>query len=153
MKRAEQSYLEQRRMHPYLKPEIAEQVTLIVPGRRALGETWSKVVIGHDGDDITVHREDAQAPADGHSIMVVAGEDSGYTAYILDAAIEKAAERAVAVPELTPQERFEAVNEAWQAFMEDKLRHLRGQTTVGRTGMFQRQRVHQNPDSRPVWNR
>lgn len=153
MKSAEQSWLEQKRAHPYFKPEITEQITMIVPGRRALGETWSKVTIGHDQDEITVQREDAPPPADGRSIMVVAGEDSAYAQYILTAALEKAQEHAKSVPELTDRERFEATNAAWFAFMEDKLKHLKGQTSIGSAGMFQRQRVYQNPATRPMWHK
>ena len=144
------SLREQKRLHPSMKPRVTEQITMIVPGRRALGETWSRVTIGHDGADITVAREDAAAPADGNPIVVLAGADAGYASYIMEAALEKAQERAVAPQALTPQEIHQATNAAWQAFIEDKLRWMKGQTTIGPGGMMQRQKIYQNPATRPV---
>ncbi|HET6495073.1 MAG TPA: hypothetical protein VFH61_06890 [Thermoleophilia bacterium] len=131
--------------------EVTNQITMIVPGRRSLGEGWSKVSIGHTADEITVEREDAPAPADGKTITVVAGPDAEYSSYILEAAYEKAAHRPPA--ELTAQEIYDATNEAWFAFLEDKARHGRGQTSIGAAGMFQRQRVHQNPETRSTMQR
>ena len=131
--------------------EVTNQITMIVPGRRSLGEGWSKVSIGHTSDEITVEREDAPAPADGKTITVVAGPDAEYSSYILEAAYEKAANRPPGA--MTHMERVAVMNEAWFAFLEDKLRHLRGQTSIGAAGMFQRQRVHQNPETRSTMQR
>lgn len=151
MKQADQARAEARRLHPFIKNvEPAAVITMIVPGRRALGEHWSLVTIGHDGHDLTVERQAAEAPADLRPIVAVSGPDAEYTRYILEAQVEKAQQRAATVDELSHRERHEAINAAWQAYVEDKLRWLRGQTTIGPGGMQQRQRVYQNPDTRPA---
>lgn len=151
MKTARQAREEQLKLHPRLKPrDPVPVISMIVPGRRALGEQWSRVTIGHDGDEITIEREDAAAPADNKPIMAVTGPDAEYARYILEAQAEKAQARAVAPQELTREERFEALNAAWHAYMEQKLRWLNGQTTIGPAGMHQRQRVYQNPATRPL---
>ena len=143
----------QKRLHPYLTPEITQEISMIVPGRRALGEDWVRVTVGHDADNITYSTSPAEAPADGKPIMAVTGRDAECAEYILTAQMEKAKARAVAPQELTAQERFEAVNVAWLAFIEDKLRYLRGQSTFGPGGFTQRQRVAQNPATRPAWHK
>lgn len=139
---------EQRRLHPLLRPEIHHAISVVVPGRRALGEGWVRVTIGHDADHITYSTEAADAPADGKPIIAVTGADSEIADYILTAQMEKAKERAVAPQELTPQERYEAVNRAWLDYQEQKLRALRGQSTFGAGGSTQRQRIAQNPETR-----
>lgn len=140
---------EQLRLHPYLKPQAPEAVmTLVVPGARALGEQWQKVTIGHDGNDIVVDREETTAPVGNRPVMVMSGPDAEYTSYIFAAAAEKAQGRLVY--ELSPQEKWEAVNRAWHEFVEQKLRQLKGQSTFGPGGSVQRQRVAQNPATRPA---
>ena len=130
---------EQKRLHPYIKPDAPKQMlSLVTPGRRALGETWSKVVISTTPGGLTMRREDAEAPADGSAIVACAGSDSVYADYIIEAQFAKARERSVQPHELTEQEKFDAINEAWQAFMEQKVRRLRRQSSFGAGGAFQR---------------
>ena len=150
---AADSIAEQKRLHPYMKPEITHEITMLVPGRRALGETWTKVTIGHDAENVTVATEAADAPADGKPIMAVTGADAEYASYILAAQVEKAKARAVAPQALTKQERYDILNEAWHAFLEQKIRHLKGQSTFGAGGATQRQRVVQNPETRPLMHK
>lgn len=123
-------------------------ISIIMPGRRALGETWSRVNIGHTRDEIVVTREDAQAPADGKPFMAVTGPDAVYSEYIIEAMYEKAKNRPPSDP-LSEKERWEVVNEAWFNFMEQKIKYLSGSSQIGPTGLHQRQRVNQNPATRP----
>ena len=146
---SEESIREQKRLHPYMKPEVTPRVSMIVPGARVYGEDFVKVTIGHDADHIVVDSVPTEAPADRKPIIAVVGPDAEYAQYILEAQMEKARERLVAPQDLTPQERFDAVNAAWHDFVENKLRWLKGQSTFGAGGAAQRQRVVQNPDSRP----
>jgi hypothetical protein len=148
-----ESYLEQRKLHPLIKPVTNHEITMVIPGRRALGETWTRVTIGHDADNITYAAEPADAPADGKTIMAMTGKDAEMASYILTSQMEKAKARAVAPQELTAQERYEMVNEAWQAYVEQKLRALKGQSTFGPGGSTQRQRTHQNPATRPAMHK
>lgn len=147
---AAQSIAEQKKAHPYFKPEITHEISMIVPGRRALGESWVRVTIGHDADNMTYHSEAAAAPADGKPIMAVSGQDAEMASYILTSQMEKAKKRAVAPQALTRQERFDLVNAAWQDYVEQKLRFMKGQSTFGSGGATQRQRITQNPATRPV---
>lgn len=140
MRRAADVTAEQKRLHPYIVPDEHEPiVTLIMPGRRALGEQWTKLTIGQQNGEMTYDTAPSERPADGKAIMAVAGADAEYARYIVEAQMEKAQERAVAPQELTAEERFEALNMAWQDFCEQKLRAFKGQTTIGPGGMSQRE--------------
>lgn len=130
---------EQKRLHPFIKPVAPKQMlTLVIPGRRALGEGWSKVVLSKTPEGMTVRRESVETPADGTAIMAMAGADTAYADYIIEAQFEKARKRAVEPSELTPAEKYAAVNEAWMAFVEEKIRRLKRKTSIGAGGTFQR---------------
>ena len=147
LKTRDQVIEEQRQLHPLIKPsEPKPVITMIMPGRRALGESWSKVTIGESPDGMTIAREDADAPADGKPIMAMSGPDAEYAKYIIEAQMEMAKARACAPQELTAAERYAALNKAWQDYMEQKLRHLKGVSAIGAGGMFQRERLAQNPN-------
>ena len=138
-------------IHGTPKPN-ANQITMIVPGRRALGETWSKVTIGANPntDQIEVTREDAETPADGKAIMVLGAKEQAYADYILVAALEKAKARGKTVAELVMDraEYAKALNEMWQDWMVEKVRWYKGQSQIGATGhLTQRQRIERNPDA------
>jgi hypothetical protein len=117
-------------------------LSMITPGRRALGEDWSQVDIGTSGDEITLEVAPAEAPAHNRPIIVVNEGEAEMTAYILEASIEKAKELAKRPEELTAAERHEMLNAAWQDYIGDKLAHLQGRSTLGAGGLVQRQRVN-----------
>ena len=55
-------------------------VTMIVPGRRALGETWNRVEIGQTPDGLVVERSDAKdhgidAPANARPLIAIGAKD------------------------------------------------------------------------------
>jgi len=113
---------------------------MILPGRRALGETWSKVhiVVTADGR-YEVVREDTQAPADNQGIFVPGLGNMSMEAvdFILEEQRERAKDRAK-----TPRPPLHAeVNRLWHDFVEQKLRWFKGQTTVGPKGLHQREKV------------
>jgi hypothetical protein len=150
---AEQSIAEQKQAHPFMRAEVIPDISMIVPGRRALGESWQQVVIGHDADNITVQTTDTEAPADGKPIMAMSGPDAMYAKYILDAQMEKAKSRSVLPSELSRKENYEALNEAFHNLIEEKLAWLKGRSSFGAAGAIQRQRVVQSPRSRPTWHK
>lgn len=130
---------EQKRLHPFIKPDAPKQMlSLITPGRRAYGEQWTKVVLSTTPEGLTMRREDAPAPADGSAIVACAGADTEYANYIIEAQFEKAKARAVQPHELSYEEKYAAVNEAWMAYMEQKIRRLKRQSSIGPGGTFQR---------------
>ena len=121
------------------KKPLDPVVTMIVPGRRALGETWSKVTVGidHDKDDWGVEREDTTAPADNSPIFVPAmGNLSVEMAdYILEHSRAKAPERAKqGKGGYTTAE----LSELFHDYMEEKLVRLQRKSTYGAGGHFQR---------------
>lgn len=149
MKTSRQVIEEQLKLHPYIKPKGTEAVsTFVMPGRRVEGEDWVKVTIGHDGSEIVMDTEDAERPVGARPVVAFSGADTAYTEHILAAAAEKAQGRLI--HEMSSEEKFEVANKAWQDYMEQKLRHLKGQSTFGPGGFTQRQRVNQNPDTRPL---
>lgn len=147
---AAESYEAQRKLHPFIKPIANHSITMIVPGRRALGESWTKVTIGDDGDNITVDAEATEAPADNKPIVAMTGNDAAIANAIITKQMELSHGRAIAPQEMTHEERYRLVNAAWMDYVEQKIRALRGQSTFGPAGSTQRQRVVQNPDSRPT---
>lgn len=128
--------------HPRIKDagKVTPTFTMITPGRRALGEDWSKVTIGHTADEMTLEIEPTEAPVNRKPIVVAHEGEIEMIDYIIEAQRAKAGERST--DELTPQERYQAVNEAWQDYMADKLRWLKGTSTIGAAGLIQRQRVN-----------
>lgn len=69
-------------------PEKPVVMHMIVPGRRALGEDWSKVTVyaNPDTGGYDVEREDTPAPAEGCAIFVPAMGNLSYEAvdYLLE---------------------------------------------------------------------
>jgi hypothetical protein len=81
------------------------------------------------------------------------GNDAAIANAIITKQMEMAHGRLVAPQEMTHEERYKLVNAAWQDYVEQKLRHLRGQSTFGPGGSTQRQRVTQNPATRPAFHK
>ena len=146
----QQSIEQQMREHPYIKPSTTDQMEMVVPGRRALGEDWVKVTLGHDADQVVIDSVPVEAPADRKPVFVVAGADSEYARYILEAQMEKARQRARLPHELSQADKYAALNEAWFNFIEEKLAFLKGKSSFGAGGGIQRQRVVQDPSTRPA---
>src|SRR3990167_10366981 len=124
-------------------PKPNPLMTMVVPGRRAMGEQWSKVNIYPDPDTGTyvVEREDSAAPADQCPIFVPGmGNISLEMAdFILERSRDEAGTRAKQ-PKRSEREIKAELNAAWHDFCEQKLRWYRGQSTLGPSGMGQRER-------------
>lgn len=139
----------------HVPTKLTPVMTVVVPGRRALGETYTKIEIGHANDRIVAHASPAETPASGQPLMIMHGADEKYADYLLEAMTEK--QRAeFAVGSLSWREKEQIKAEAWERLqrdwfdhMENKVRHLKGVTQIGAGGMHQRQKVHQNPATRP----
>lgn len=123
-------------------------VSMINPGRRALGESWSKVDISWDSDaqEYVVKREDVEAPADNRPIFVPALGNASpeMVNYILGYQMKEAEyrERALApTREQQRKENYERVNRMWHDYIEQKLAWLKGQSTIGPGGFNQREKA------------
>lgn len=116
-------------------------MSMIIPGRRAFGEKWSKVTVGVDADGYTVEREDTEAPARKTPIFVPAlGNISiEMTDYILEKTRHDQKYR-VGKPRPSQQEISERLNKMWLDWIEQKLRHFQGKTVSGPGGWTQRER-------------
>lgn len=137
----------------HIPSHYTPQMTLIIPGRRALGETFTKVELGVMNDRIVAHAEPTEAPASGQTMAVMHGEDAKYAEYLLEAMDEKQRER-LAKGEMDSEEKrriaYDAYNRLWFDHMEQKKLALAGTTQIGAGGLHQRQKVHQNPATRPA---
>jgi hypothetical protein len=130
MKTSEESYREQKRLHPFLPVKPTTVVTtMILPGRRALGEQWQKVTIGHDGGEMVVDREATDAPVGNRPVVAVSGADAEYTNDILAMAAEKAAGRDI--NQMTYEEKWAIANEAWFRHIEQKKAAFKGISVSG----------------------
>ena len=118
-------------------------MTMIVPGRRAMGEDWSKVVIRPDPDTGTylVEREATPAPADRSPIFVpgLGNISTEMADFILERSRDESSARAKR-PRQSAAEVKAEINRVWQDYCEQKLRGFQGRTTVGPAGMHQRER-------------
>lgn len=137
----------------HIPSHYTPQMTMIIPGRRALGETFTKVELGVMDDKIVAHVEPADAPASGQTVAVMHGKDAKYASYIMQAMDEKQ-RTALAKGELGAEEKrriaYDALNKLWFDHMEQKKLWLAGTSQSGPTGLHQRQKTHQNPDTRPA---
>ena len=118
-------------------------VTMITPGRRSLGEDWSKVSIyvtpeGH----YEVEREDTAAPADNCAIIVPAMGNLSIEAadYILERKRKDQEYRKSHKQPIRKGWSKQEVNQLWQDWMELKQKRFKGQTQSGPKQTFQRER-------------
>lgn len=119
MKTSEESYREQKKLHPFLPVKPTTTITtLILPGRRALGEQWQKVTVGHDGNEMVIDREATDAPAGNRPVIAMSGPDAEYTNDILAAMAERAAGRDI--NQMSYEEKWAIANEAWFNHIEQK---------------------------------
>lgn len=124
-------------------------VSMVTPGRRAIGEDWSRVDIAWDADarEYTVHREDAPRPADGLPIFVPALGNISMEImdYLIEEQQKEAEYRARAKAQHLPQqkkEQSERINELWHAWIETKIKAFKGQSIFGPGGHTQREKVN-----------
>lgn len=129
--------------------------TAIIPGRRALGETWNRADVYWNDDQYRdtgqgweVMLTPADAPADGRALCIPAAmtADAEMLEFIIGKKA-KDAEYAKAHPdrERSPEEEAAWINKAWQEWCEIKKAHFRGLSAFGAGGNFQRDKVvHKN---------
>jgi len=119
--------------------------SIIVPGRRALGEEWTRLDISHDQDKVYVTNEGpTEAPTSGR-ITAVAAHEVEYTNHVLEAMKEKGLDQQRNPQVMSLEERTKLLNELWQDYVEQRLKHFKGQSQFGPSGMTQRQRVNPAP--------
>lgn len=119
-------------------------MTMITPGRRAFGESWSKVVVTPDENGkYVVEREDTPAPAGNRPIFVPAlGNISLEMAdFILE---RQRKEQEYQVVEGRFDHSFDAeakIKQLWLDYVEWKAKELAGRTVSGPGGTNQRERI------------
>lgn len=122
-------------------------VSMVIPGRRALGEDWVKVNIVPNpvtgGYDVQ-HAGDVEKPAMGQTVIVpgLSGLSTDEIDFILEGAIyrqEEVARHPRRQP-VTDAEIEKMVNEMWMDYCEQKLKWFKGQTTLGPVGFNQREK-------------
>lgn len=132
----------------HIPSNYTPQMTMVIPGRRALGEAWTQVEIGVRNDQIVAQAHAAEAPPSQQPFAILHGEDAKYAEELL-AMMNDQQRASLAGGTMTDDDRA-AIRKLWMDHIENKLKWLRGQTQLGATGrMTQRQRVTQNPATRP----
>lgn len=118
-------------------------IHMVVPGRRALGEGWRKVTVYPRPDgSLRVENEATETPAVERPILVPAfGEMSIEQADYIIGWLQKENEYRKVHGLQPPKPDAATVNQIWQDYCEWKQRAWRGQTTIGRGGMAQRESV------------
>lgn|SRR3990167_6591409 len=121
-------------------------LTMLTPGRRALGEAWSKVKIfaNPDTGHYDVEREDSPAPADNTAIIVPQmGEMSVEMAdYILEYKRKDQEYRVHHGNPIRTTWTFDEINQLWLDWCDFKKRHYKGQSVSGPGGWTQRERIN-----------
>ncbi len=131
----------------HVSSKYLPQMTMVIPGRRALGETWTQVEIGVRNDQVVAQAKPAEAPPSQQPFAILHGEDAKYAEELL-AMMNDQQRASLAGGTMTDDDRA-AIRKMWMDHIENKLKWLRGQTQVGASGLHQRQKVHQNPATRP----
>lgn len=118
---------------------------MVVPGRRALGETWSEVTLRPNPDgDFTLETKPAeQAPAMGVPVIIpaMANLSSEEVDFILKGAL-KAQEYESRKPRrrpVTDREIHRMVNQMWRDYVEQKIHAFKGDSQFGPFGKTQRE--------------
>ena len=124
-------------------PKRNPVASMIMPGRRSLGETWSKVNIfvtpeGH----YEVEREDTPAPADNCAIIVPAMGNLSYEAvdYILERKRKDQEYRKSHNQPIRKGWSQKEIERLFHDWMELKVKRFKGQTQSGPKQTFQRER-------------
>ena len=122
--------------YPQIRTQVTSPtpvITMIERGRRALGEGWRKIQIGHDGDDYTISNEPTEAPADNKPIFVPAlGNVSADMAdYILEYQRKEAEYRARRPYSGRPQPTREKIQKMFLDYCEERIKWFKGQTQSG----------------------
>lgn len=133
----------------HIPSNYTPQMTVVIPGRRALGESWTQVEIGVRNDQVVAEARAVEAPPSQQPFAVLHGEDAKYAEDLL-AMMNDEQRASLAGGTLTDEDRQQIMRD-WMQHIENKLKWLKGQTQIGASGrMTQRQKVHQNPTTRPA---
>ena len=116
-------------------------ISMIVPGRRALGETWSKVHIVPNADtgEYDVVREDAEQPSDNRPIFIVGLGNVGLD--ILEYALGDQREKAKTRAKRPREDLTKELNHMWQDYVREKIEWFNGRSQFGPAGFTQREKV------------
>lgn len=118
-------------------------ISMIMPGRRSLGEGWRKINIHPDPDtgEYIIDNQPTEAPATKQPIFVpgLGNVSIEMTDYILEKKRDDAISRAK-LPRRSQAEVAKEVNALWHDYIEQRLRAFKGQTTIGLNGMTQREK-------------
>lgn len=118
-------------------------MSMIVPGRRALGEQWSKVSVLPNADGtFTVEREETPAPADNTAIFVPSLGNLSFEAVDFILEYKKKDQEYRKSHNLPVKWGWseKEITEMFHDFCRQKLKHWKGQTVSGPGGWTQREK-------------
>ena len=116
---------------------------MVIPGRRALGEDWSKVSIyANENGGYDVEREDATAPAENVAIFVPGMGNMSYEAvdYLLEYKKKDQEYRKAHNQPIKRGWTYDEINKLFHDWIELKLKRFKGQTHSGPTATYQREK-------------
>lgn len=115
--------------------------SIVMPGRRALGEGWQQVSIAIDDDKPVLMTRPVEAPPENRPIFVPAMGALEMEAidFIMDGARYQQSQGRRHPSLMSPREYQKWIQERWLAFVEQKVRAFKGQSTFGPGGHTQRE--------------
>lgn len=125
---------------------------MVMMGRRAYGEEWREITLAVDEakDEVIIYEnKPVAAPAEKKPIYIPSMGNLSMEAvdFLLEGA-RKSQEYGLKHPaDMSPVEYAKWINEQWIAFVENKLRWFKGQSTFGPGGFTQRDKP-----GRTRWN-
>jgi hypothetical protein len=115
---------------------------MVIPGRRALGETWREVTIRPtDNGGYTTENVAAEAPAQGRPVVIpaMANLSDDEVNFILEGALKAQDYYSRQKRKPNSAEEKKIVQKMWDDYVEQKLKGFKGQTVLGPGGFFQRE--------------
>lgn len=114
---------------------------MLVPGRRALGETWQEVTIRPTAEGgYTTEKQPSKAPATGQPVLIpaMANLSDEECNFILEGARKNAEYESRQKKKVTEADISRMVNQMWRDYMEQKLAMFKGTSQFGPKGKTQR---------------
>ena len=124
------------------KPKSKPVMKMITPGRRSLGEGWREVTVAVDDDQIKVTENRAAAPPPGGRpiyVPAMGNLEMDAVDFLIEGARKSQEYNQKHPRQMSLAEYDKWLNEQWQAFVEQKLKWFKGQTTLGPGGFYQRE--------------
>ena len=127
----------------HIPKRMKRQMEIVRSAPRAIfgAGHWLRTTISTTEDDeIRTESQPTEAPTDSTPLLIPGGNDESRVRDIIAKFTEQGDERLQKAMQMTKEEKFKLVNEMWMEYVEQMLAHRKGISTVGLSGLHQRQR-------------